>query len=156
MILSAQDLATLLGVSVRQVQLLVKEGVIVRVEAGKFDAAKSVQNRIAQASQKVSGQVAKASLDKEKTRLAKEQADAQRLKNMALRGEMVPRAEVEREWTDVMRTVRTAVIACTSRIRNRLPHLTAHDGQVIDRELREALTALADDAAAQSDSSSSA
>lgn len=145
MIVSTAELATLLGVTTRQIQLWAKEGIAVRVEAGKFDAAKSVQNRIEQAGKKAPAATAKTGLDREKTRLAKEQADAQRLKNQILRNEMLPRAEVEREWSEIMRLVRTGVLACTSRIRNQLPHMTAHDGQVIDRELRGALSALADD-----------
>jgi phage terminase Nu1 subunit (DNA packaging protein) len=150
-IVSTHDLAALLGVTTRQIQLWAKEGIAVRVDQGKFDAAKSVQNRIAQAGRKAPMATAKTALDKEKTRLAKEQADAQRLKNQILRSEMLPRNAVEQEWADIMRTVRMGVLACTSRIRNRLPHLTAHDGQIIDRELREALTALADDAQAKSE-----
>jgi phage terminase Nu1 subunit (DNA packaging protein) len=51
---------------------------------------------------------------------------------------------VAREWEHIVRQTRSAVLARTSRIRAALPHLTAHDADVIDRELRAALTALAD------------
>lgn len=51
---------------------------------------------------------------------------------------------VAREWGDVLRTVRASVLAVASRVRARLPHLTAQDAQVLDEELRQALAALAD------------
>jgi hypothetical protein len=44
------------------------------------------------------------------------------------------------------RQVRAGVLAATSRIRAKLLHLSANDADVIDRESREALTVLADDA----------
>ena len=55
---------------------------------------------------------------------------------------------VAREWGDVLRRLRASVLAVTSRIRARLPHLTAHDAAVINEELRQALMALADEARA--------
>ncbi|MGC9445841.1 AAA family ATPase [Cereibacter johrii] len=48
-----------------------------------------------------------ASLTAERARLAKEQADAQALKNAALRGELVPASDVERAWADTLRKVRS-------------------------------------------------
>jgi phage terminase Nu1 subunit (DNA packaging protein) len=52
--------------------------------------------------------------------------------------------ETERAWMGFLGDVRNGVLAVTSRVRAQLPHLTAHDAQVIDREIREALTAIAD------------
>lgn len=66
------------------------------------------------------------------------------------RGELVEAEAVAREWSDVLRQVRAAVLAVTSRVRSQLPHLTAHDADVIDRELREALRALAEENEVQS------
>jgi phage terminase Nu1 subunit (DNA packaging protein) len=51
---------------------------------------------------------------------------------------------VARQWSDILRRVRAGVLAVVSRVRAQLPHLTAHDVEVLDRELRDALTALAD------------
>ena len=61
------------------------------------------------------------------------------------RGALLDADTVVREWSDVLRQVRAGVLAVTSRVRAQLPHLTAHDAGVLDRELRQALTALADD-----------
>jgi terminase small subunit / prophage DNA-packing protein len=85
------------------------------------------------------------SLTAEKTRLAKQQADAAELKNEVLRGDLVKAGDVEREWAGILRKVRSGVLAVTSRIRQQLPHLTAHDASLIEAELRLALETLAND-----------
>ena len=59
-------------------------------------------------------------------------------------GSSLDAGAVGRRWGDVLRRVRAGVMAVPSRVRARLPHLTAADVEVIDRELRDALTALAD------------
>jgi hypothetical protein len=64
--------------------------------------------------------------------------------NARLRGERLRREDVERARIESYRQVRAGVLAATSRIRSRLPHLSAADAVVIDEELRAALTALAD------------
>lgn len=82
-------------------------------------------------------------LTTERARLAKEQADAQALKNEAARGELVPAVEVTRAWAEVLRKVRSRVLAVPSRLRGSSPTFTAEDIANIDRELRNALEELA-------------
>src|SRR5262245_39720416 len=55
-------------------------------------------------------------------------------------------AAVGRQWGSILRQVRAGVMAVPSRVRQRCPDLTVQQLEVIDRELRDALTALADDA----------
>jgi phage terminase Nu1 subunit (DNA packaging protein) len=62
------------------------------------------------------------------------------------RGESLDAKVVEREWSDVLRMVRAGVLAVVSRVRSRLPHLTAQDARVIDEELRAALRTLGENA----------
>ena len=81
----------------------------------------------------------------ERVRLLKEQADAAALKNAARRGDLVDAAAVEREWSSIMRRLRSAILAVPSRMRQTLPHLTAHDVVVLDGELRRVLQDLAND-----------
>lgn len=81
----------------------------------------------------------------ERLRLVKEQADHAALKNQIARRELVPAHEVEREWASVFRKVRAGVLSVPSRIRQALPHLTAHDVAAIDAEIRRVLEDLADD-----------
>jgi hypothetical protein len=53
---------------------------------------------------------------------------------------------VERRWTEVLRTVRAAMLSVTARLRARLPYLTAADVEVCEDVVREALTAATDEA----------
>lgn len=80
----------------------------------------------------------------EAVRLKKEQADHAELKNQMLRKELVEAVAVERAWANVLRQVRSGVLAVPSRLRQVLPHLTAHDIVTIDAELRHVLEDLAD------------
>ena len=61
------------------------------------------------------------------------------LKNARQRGALVECADVEREWMDLLRTLRTGMLAVPSRVAQRLPHLTAHDVSEIGAEIRAAL-----------------
>ncbi len=79
----------------------------------------------------------------ERLRLLKEQADHAALKNAALRRELVPAAEVEREWAGVLRQVRAGILAVPSRIRQILPGLTAAEVEAVDFELRRVLEEMA-------------
>ncbi len=60
------------------------------------------------------------------------------------RGRSLDAEQVAREWADILRTVRGALLAVVRRVRERLPHLTAQDAAVIDEEIRKALTALSE------------
>lgn len=61
------------------------------------------------------------------------------------RGQSLDAQAVARDWADVMRRIKAGMLAVVSRIRQRLPHLTVHDVEVIDREIRDALTELANE-----------
>jgi hypothetical protein len=62
---------------------------------------------------------------KQRGRLAAAQADVAEIKAAKMRGELVAAAEVESEWSGVLRTVRAGMLAVPSRVSQRLPHLTA-------------------------------
>ncbi len=85
-------------------------------------------------------------LTTERARLAKEQADAQAIKNAALRRDLVPAVEVERAWADALRGLRSRLLAVPSRVRAAQGHLTAADIEALDREIRATLTELGTDA----------
>jgi phage terminase Nu1 subunit (DNA packaging protein) len=93
------------------------------------------------------GATANPDLLAEKIRLAKEQADKTALANAKARGELLPAAEVEREWAAILRDVRAAMLALPSRLQQKLPHLSAHDVAMIDREIRDVLAELGNSAA---------
>ena len=85
------------------------------------------------------GESAISSATAERARLAKAQADRTETKVRVMRGELVEAGEVEAEWSGVLRTVRVGRLAVSSRVQQRLPHLTAYDVTEIDHVVRGAL-----------------
>jgi len=78
----------------------------------------------------------------ERARLAHAQADLAEQKLARQRGSLLEAEAVEREWSDVLRTVRAGMLAVPSRVAQRLPHLSAHDVSEIDAEIRVVLIEL--------------
>ena len=76
----------------------------------------------------------------ERARLAAAQADLAELNAAKQRGLMLDAAEVEAEWSSVLRTVRASMLAVPSSVATRLPHLSAHYVSEIDSEIRAVLT----------------
>lgn len=141
-------LAQWLGMSERQIARLAQEGRAVRLGRNRYDLQASVLAYLkwlrdqVPAGRSATGS-ARTRLSDERERLVREQADAVALKNAQSRGELVPSAEVEREWANVLRDVRAAMLAVPSRVQSRIGHLTIADVAAIDREVRDALTEMA-------------
>ncbi|MGE8103551.1 hypothetical protein ACQKP1_07640 [Allorhizobium sp. NPDC080224] len=137
-------LAGLLGLSSRRISQLSEEGIAVRVGPGTFDAAVTIQNYIRHIAGKAGSRDANLDLNAEKARLAKEQADGQSMKNAQLRGELVEAEAVAQEWESIIADVRSAMLAVPGRLRRRAGSaLDAAAISLVDHEIREALTALA-------------
>lgn len=145
MILTTSQLADLLGLTERRVNQLASESVLNRVSPGKFDGATSIQSYIKSISAKAESKAAALDADKELARLRKEQADALEMKNAITRRELIPAEDVEREWSDIVRKIRSGVLAMTSRIRGQISFLDATHGEIINRECNLVLEELADD-----------
>lgn len=140
------ELGQLLGVSASQVRYLAKEGVAVRVKPSHYATRPTVANYVARLSErakKAGNPKGNAQLDAEKLRGAKATADKIELANAKARGDLVPAAEVERAWANVLRDVRSTLLAVPSRIGATLPHLSAHDVAAVEREIKAALEGLA-------------
>jgi len=134
-------LAGLLGISTRRLGQLHSEGIAVKVDRGLYDAAATVQNMLLHASGKAGAASAELDLDRERARLAKEQADGHEIKNTIARGELLIAADVERTWADACRQTRSAMLAVTGRVRAATT-IEAADAAILDREIRDALTVL--------------
>lgn len=152
---SKKAFAEMIQLTPGRISQLVKKGLPVESD-GKIDIAKGRVwiaenvNPVRSAGQRedrlpFSEERQQTSLTAQRQRLAKEQADAAALKNAKARGEVVRASDVEREWGGILRKVRSGVMAVPSRLRQQLPHLTAHDVQLIDAELRIALEGLSHD-----------
>lgn len=146
------DFAKLAKVSPGRVSQMVKDGLPVEPD-GRIDVIRgkawikdnvSASRSAAQAAQRDLPFAAQPDAASERLRLLTAQADAAELKAASLRRDLVPAVEVEREWSGLLRLVRSGVLAVPSRLRQVLPHLTASDMNAIDAELRCILKELAD------------
>lgn len=138
------ELAAFLGIVTSRIRTLHREGVMVKAGRGRFDVRASLANylsRLREGAVKGGGQVPD-DLKAEKLRLARQQADKLELANAAARGELVRSADVEREWSNVLRDVRSTMLAVPSRVGSKLAHLSAHDVAEIDSEIKAALEGL--------------
>lgn len=145
-IVGQATLAEFFGISDRAIRELAKDGTLQRTGRGAYRFEESVRaycGRLRDTAAGRGGESATNTLTAERARLAREQAEGQAMKNAALKRDLVPAADVEREWSDILRTVRAGVLAVPSRVQQRLPHLSAHDVAEIDREVRAALQQVA-------------
>lgn len=137
---SADELGAWLGVSGTQVHRLAREGVIPRTDDKRFDLRGAILAYAAHLREGQRGRLAaNPDLNAEKLRLARANAEKIELANAKTRALLVPVAEVESAWASVLRDVRAAMLAIPARVQQRVGHLTAHDVQMIDREVRDAL-----------------
>jgi terminase small subunit / prophage DNA-packing protein len=146
--ISGPDLAALLNLSISKITDLARHGMLVRAKRGQYELQRSVAQYVTHLREVAAGrggEAVGATLASERTRLAREQADAQALKNRKAKGEMLDAIEVEREWIEVLRLVRAGMLAVPTRVQQRLPHLTTHDVAEIDLEVRDVLKEIADD-----------
>jgi terminase small subunit / prophage DNA-packing protein len=139
----ASTVAKYLGVNTRTVYRLAEEGHVIKVAPGRFDVALSASRYCAHLRAVAAGRGGEKGvldLTAERARLAKEQADAQSLKNEAARGALIPAGEVTAKWRGILTGVRSLMLAVPSRVRVAIPHLTAAEIEAVDREIRNALT----------------
>lgn len=154
----AADLGKWLGVSSQSVAAFANDGRVVRISRGKYDLKASIQaytSHLREVAAARGGEVGVLDLVQERARLAKEQADGHKMKNATLRRELLPRDEVEAEWTDIVRKLRSGMLAIPSRIRQRLS-LDAIATAEIDRQVRDVLTVLGNDQEIEADGATSA
>jgi phage terminase Nu1 subunit (DNA packaging protein) len=141
--LKTAELALLLGLTQRRVNQLAEEGVVVRVSHGVVDGPASIQNFIATVTNRAKEKEVDLDEAKEAARLKKEQADNWELKNAKLRKELLPVEEVTRVWSEQIASIRSGLLAVVSRVRQRIS-LSPEDALVLDEEIRDAMTKLAD------------
>lgn len=136
---TAADLSEWLNLSPARIHALAREGVIPRTD-GRFDLQAAVRAYVERLRAGQKGrQSTNPDLNAERLRLARANAEKIELANAKTRAALVPVPEVEAAWASVLRDVRAAMLAIPARVQQRLGHLTAHDVQSIDREVRDAL-----------------
>lgn len=138
-----KDLCDLFEISPAALTDLKKRGIAVHLSHDTYDLTATtrayVQHLRGMAAGWGTGDQA-ANLTSERARLAKEQADAQAIKNAKLRGELVEASEVERTWADALRQLRARIMAVPSRLQSELPDIDPQAIDAMDRALRATLT----------------
>ena len=137
---TAEQLAQVLACSAFNVRQLAVNGVIRKTAPGRYPLFASIRSYCEHMRALATGR-GEGTPAAEKRRFAKAQADMMELKMKRLSGELLSAADVKSEWISVMSQTRARLLAVSSRIG---AHLTAHDLAVVDAEIREALSALAD------------
>ncbi len=123
---------------------LKNRGIAVHLSKNSYDLAATVRAYVQHLRGTASGRGGEEhvlTLTGERARLSRAQAEAVEMKNAVARAELVPAADVERAWGDVLRQVRARILAVPSRLRQSLT-LAPADVELIDRELRAALMEL--------------
>lgn len=138
------QLASLIGVSENRIRQLCNTGTLERGDDSKFDLRNSVRAYCSFLRETATGRGG-AGLAAQRERVAREQADALEMKNAAARRDLLPAAEIEAMWGKMCRAIRARFLAMPARLQQHLGHLTTHDLSVIDREIRDGLTELAND-----------
>ena len=136
----AAELAKRWGVSNRQIGVLTEKGILARGPGGIL-AWESTRRYLAHLREFASGRT---TISDERKRVLTEQADKLALANAATRNESVKLADVILVWSNTFREVSAKLLAITSRVASRLPHLTQHDLHEIDAEIRIVLTETAE------------
>ena len=144
--ISETDLADLLGLTSSRIRTLTRDGVLKRVAPATYDRREAVRaycHALREALTK-KGHASKGgdAMAAEKLRLAAALAEKAERANAAARGELIPAAQVTREWSEVLRGVRAGLLSLPSRVGSRLGHLTPHDLSEIDLEIRSTLNDL--------------
>ncbi len=138
----------LFGVGPDVVRDLARRGIIARVGRGAFikdDATRSYIAHLRGVASGRGGDEQVADLSKERALLAREQRRSYQIKNEASEKSLIPASEVRGAWDAAMAAIRARLLAIPTRVTQKLPHLTRHDTQMIDRAIRDALTQAADD-----------
>ncbi len=144
----AAVLGEFLGISARAVADLGARGIAIKAGPGRWHLRASVARYCDDLRRDLAGRggsPAATVAAHERGRLAKARADAQEARNALLSGTLVDVVAVEQSWKEVLRRVRSGVMAVPSRVAARLGHLKPSDVAVIDAEVRAVLTELGHD-----------
>lgn len=140
---SALELGEWLGISEQHVRRHAVRGHVVKTGHGKYDLAASVgkyAEYLRQVAKENDGDAGNsAELTTERALLAREQREGHRISNEAKLRELVPVAEVEDRWRDLVSTATSRLYAVPALVLKCLPHLTAADIGKLDAEIRKGL-----------------
>jgi phage terminase Nu1 subunit (DNA packaging protein) len=149
---TSAQLAKLLGISQRRIQMLQAAGLLSAYPGAKgLNAVLSIKKYCAHLREQAAGrgtapgdstkrQSGAFDVRWETAKLKSSQRRLVNLKARILEGSAIPVEAIRPAWERVARAVQGAVMAAPGVIRGKLPHLTPFDEQTIDQVLRDLLT----------------
>lgn len=143
--ITAAELGVYLGLTPARVNGLARDGRIPRRDDGTFNPRAAIYAYVQSVRTRGSTLAANPELNEQKVRLAAASALKIELQNRRAAGELLAAAEVEREWADMLRTVRAGVLSLPGRIGQRIGKATPADLAAITDECRAVLGELAGD-----------
>jgi phage terminase Nu1 subunit (DNA packaging protein) len=132
-----------LGISQRAVLDLAARDVLKRGASRGGYLLGSIQSyceHLRKLAQGMGGEAAIAEAVKQRAKLSKAQAELAQAKAERMKGEVVPVADVQQEWTGRLRALRARILSVGDKLR----HLPAKDHVKVMTELRAALTEAAE------------
>lgn len=139
---NAVELAVWCDITVKTVNEYVHKGIFNRVGPNLFALRANVISYLRSLRRSASGRSGESGVERGKLLAA--QARIAEIKEAQMRGERVHKEDVIAEWSNVIRQIRSRMLALPSRLGGRLPHLTPADRAEIDAEIRAILTELGD------------
>lgn len=145
---TAQELSEWLGVSDRVVRELAQRNIIPQSKRNRYPLKASVTAYCNQKREVAAGRAPSGDSDldlvAERARLAKEQADGQEIKNALARSEVVPAADVEKVWGQLIDRFRVRLLAVAPRVAPLIKpsHTVAEIEALIADAINEALAEL--------------
>jgi phage terminase Nu1 subunit (DNA packaging protein) len=142
------EVAEHLDLSQPSVSRMVKDGLIKAEARGRYDLAACrvayIQHLRAQAAGRQSTAGGVGSLEAERARLAKEQADAKAMENAVTRGELVKASEVAATWEQIGTEVKRVLLSIPADVAPLLDgkKTTAQREAIVRSRVEEALEAL--------------
>lgn len=145
---SIADLAVLLGVSTRTIRDLDQSGTIVRASGrGRFETIPSINGYLKRLRENAAGRASTTgrTLSDERAESERITRQIQEIKLAQLRGEVLTLDEVSTSWSSFASAVKSAMLSVPGRARSTIPHLTAHDADVLRQICRDILQDLAEE-----------
>lgn len=139
--------AQLIGVSIRTVRDLRLRGVLKADKAGNIYVLAALHEYHKALRAQAQGRSGQDGLDlaSERAKLTRLQIEEQEMKNATTRGGLLKLEDVKVGWGRFATVVRTSVLSIPSKARSRIPHMTAHDGEVLGEICRDVLMDAADE-----------
>ncbi|WP_378952100.1 hypothetical protein [Mesorhizobium sp. ANAO-SY3R2] len=145
---SKADLAVLLGISTRAITDWDQKGVLVRATArGRYQTTPSIHGYLKALRDQAGGRASSTgkSLADERAETEKVGREIQKLKLAQMKGEVMTLAEIDASWSAFASAVKQMVLTIPGKARSTIPHLTAHDAEVLKKMCRDMLMDLAEE-----------